>query len=45
MVRAEDKTLFLGLRPQEVWAEQVPPSLLARTFPIPCACAQEWGPE
>jgi hypothetical protein len=24
-------------RPQEAWAEQIPPSLLARTFPIPYA--------
>jgi hypothetical protein len=30
-------TFFLGLRPQEAWAEQIPPSLLARTFPIPYA--------
>ena len=31
------KTLFLGLWPQEVGAEQIPRSLLARTFPIPYA--------
>jgi hypothetical protein len=27
----------------ELWAERIPLSLLARTFPIPC-CASEWGP-
>jgi hypothetical protein len=36
-VPASSTTLFLGLRPQEAWAEQIPPSLLARTFPIPYA--------
>ena len=37
MVRAKVQHYSSALRPQEDWAEQIPPSLLTRTFPIPYA--------